>query len=134
MRLPTLTIRCCWQMTPSESVTGQDSCILVLMCRNRTKPPMCNKAVIFSFCADSCALSHVSYCELSSKPADSHLPSRAIRHVGRIKDVPRVTEVQAQGGITIGKSIAIVASLVKPSLGNLCPCTYPCQSYKRCAD
>ena len=131
MRLLTLTIRCSWQMTPGNSVTGQDASVLVMICRNCTQSHVRqyrNLIVLRS----SCALSHVSHRELSSTPADSHHKLFFMSDVVRMFHV--LQRLQVQGSFTRGKPIAIAASLVKPSLGHLCPCTYPCQSYKRCAD
>jgi hypothetical protein len=77
-------------------------------------------------CAHTCPTVSWSRCQRA-------LPSQDVPRVGRIKDVPRVTEVQVQGSFTKGKPIAVVASPVTPSVGHLSSCTYPCQSYKRCA-
>jgi len=78
-------------------------------------------------CAHTCPTVSWSQCQRTP-------PSPAVPRVGRIKDVPRVTEVQVQGSFTKGKPIAVVASPVTPSVGHLSSCTYPRQSYKRRAD
>jgi hypothetical protein len=71
MRVPTLTIWYWWQMTPGDTVTGQNNSIVVVICSNRTQSHVQHRRNLTILRGILCP-PHVSYHELVSTPADSH--------------------------------------------------------------